>query len=115
LCVGRFEKFWLNSVESNPSSLLALNIAFTSLMSALGLGLLFWRKNSAAFLLAIPFVVLPAPYYLTHADFRFRLLLDPLAILLTAYVFRELHGRVKSPFRTRVDGNVVATRVPART
>jgi Dolichyl-phosphate-mannose-protein mannosyltransferase len=115
LCVGRFEKFWLNSVESKPSSLLALNIAFTSLMSAAGLGLLFWRRNPAAFLLAIPFVVLPAPYYLTHADFRFRLLLDPLAILLTANVFRELSGRVKSRFRTRVDGNVAATRIPART
>ena len=116
LCAERFIKFWVNSVESKSSSLLSLNIAFTSLMGAVGLGLLFWRKNSAAWLLALPFAVLPAPYYLTHADFRFRLLLDPLAILLTTYVYRELRGwlgshaaRAKATASLDADGFVVRT------
>lgn len=115
LSVERFRKFWINSVDSKSSSLLAMNIAFTSLMSAVGLGLLFLRRSPVAFLLAIPFLVLPAPYYLTHADFRFRLLLDPLAILLTAYVFKELSGRVRSHMRAKARGSVVATQLPART
>jgi hypothetical protein len=27
----------------------------------------------------------PLPYYLTHPDFRFRMLLDPMLLLLSAY------------------------------
>jgi hypothetical protein len=115
LSLERFTRFWINSADSNSSSLLATNIAFTSLMSAVGLGLLFWRRNSVAFLLAIPFVVLPAPYYLTHADFRFRLLLDPLAILLTAYVVTQLSSRVQAHVRAKARGSVVATQLPAQT
>ncbi|WP_263372800.1 ArnT family glycosyltransferase [Granulicella aggregans] len=115
LSLERFRKFWINSADSKSSSLLAMNILFTSLMSAVGLGLLFLRRNPVAWLLAIPFAILPAPYYLTHADFRFRLLLDPLAILLTAYVFKELSGRVRSHLRAKARGSVVATQLPART
>ena len=114
LSVERFRKFWINSVDSKSSSLLAINIAFTSVMSAVGLGLLCLRRNPVAWLLAIPFVVLPAPYYLTHADFRFRLLLDPLAILLTAYVFKELSDRVQSHLRAKARRIVIATHLPAR-
>jgi hypothetical protein len=115
LSLERFRKFWINGVDSKSSSLLSMNIAFTSLMSAAGLGLLFWRRNQVAFLLAIPFVALPAPYYVTHADFRFRLLLDPLAILMTAYVFKELSSRVQSHLRTKARSSVVATQHPVQT
>ena len=115
LSLERFAKFWMNSTDSKSSLMLTLDIAFTSLMSAVGLGLLFWRKNPVALLLTIPFVVLPAPYYFTHADFRFRLLLDPLAILLTAYVSKEMSARLKSRMEAKTSGSVLATRIPAQT
>ncbi len=115
LSLRRFERFWASPAKAKSSPLIGLSIVFTSLMSAVGLALLFLRRNPVAFLLAIPFLVLPAPYYLTHADFRFRLLLDPLAILLTAYVFKELCSRVRSHLRAKARSSVVATQLTAQT
>jgi hypothetical protein len=89
LSLRRFAQFWLNLDRHGSSVILTANIACTSLMSLVGLVLLIRRRATIGYLLAIPFVVLPAPYYLTHADFRFRLLLDPLALLLTTFVLRE--------------------------
>ena len=36
-------------------------------------------------LFLLPLLVFPLPYYITHPDFRFRLLLDPLLTILSAY------------------------------
>ena len=38
LSMERVRKFWINSVDAKSSSLLAMNIAFTSLMSSVGVG-----------------------------------------------------------------------------
>jgi hypothetical protein len=35
-------------------------------------------------LLLLPLLLFPLPYYITHPDFRFRLVLDPILIALTA-------------------------------
>jgi hypothetical protein len=89
LSLTRISKFWVNTTEYRFSSMLTLNIAMTSLMGVAGLVLLLRRRSSFGYLLTIPFAVLPLPYYLTHADFRFRLLLDPLAMVLTVLVIEE--------------------------
>jgi len=99
LSLGRFARFWFNIDRHGNSALLTANMGFTSLMSVVGLGLLMRRRPDIAWLLAIPFVVLPAPYYLTHADFRFRLLLDPLALLLTTFVLQEAMSFVRARVR----------------
>ena len=36
-------------------------------------------------LFLLPILLFPLPYYMTHPDFRFRLLLDPLLTILSAY------------------------------
>lgn len=115
LSLKRFAKFWLNTTNYWSSEVLTLNIAFTSLMSLVGLGLLFRRRPAMAWLLAIPFVILPAPYYLTHADFRFRLLLDPLAMLLAAFVFEECWSIARLRSRQRVSAPVSPHTLQAKT
>jgi hypothetical protein len=89
LTIARFARFWTNAGSDHFPDLLTQDLLFTTLMSVIGLGLLARRRPDLAGLLAIPYALFPAPYYLTHADYRFRLLLDPLALLLTAYVLRE--------------------------
>jgi hypothetical protein len=51
-------------------------------------------QPACAVLLALPFLIFPLPYYLTHADFRFRLLLDPIAIMLGTYAIQHLHRHI---------------------
>lgn len=111
LSLGRFAKFWLNSTSSG-SALLSWSIASTSLMSVIGLALLLRSSASIAYLLAIPFAILPAPYYLTHADFRFRLLLDPLAMLLTAFLYQECERWVRKRSRGNRDEAVQTHGLP---
>jgi hypothetical protein len=46
------------------------------------------RGRAALFLL--PLLVFPLPYYITHAEFRFRLVLDPLLTILGAYAITQV-------------------------
>jgi hypothetical protein len=43
-----------------------------------------------AVLMALPLLLFPLPYYITHAEFRYRLNLDPLLTLLAAYAVTQL-------------------------
>ena len=38
-----------------------------------------------AVLFLLPLMVFPLPYYITHAEFRYRLVIDPLLTILAAY------------------------------
>ena len=38
-----------------------------------------------AVLFLLPLMVFPLPYYITHAEFRYRLVVDPLLTILAAY------------------------------
>lgn len=112
LSLSRFARFWMNVRGQDLSWLLSANLGFTSLMSLAGLGTMLWRREPLGVLLAIPFLVLPAPYYLTHADLRFRLLLDPLAMLLTAYGVQWLLGNARSAWlATRLRDDTLAAGV----
>ena len=76
-------------------------VTLTSLFGIAGLIVLLRRRILGAVLLLIPFVVFPLPYYLTHPDFRFRLLLEPLALLLTAWMIQQGYAFVEAR-RTRL-------------
>jgi 4-amino-4-deoxy-L-arabinose transferase-like glycosyltransferase len=93
LSLLRVERFWTGIAPANRSSLLAFDISLTSILAAAGL--FFLRKKSCfeSLLMAAPFVLYPLPYYFTHADFRFRLVLEPLALMLSVYAVRRLAGR----------------------
>ena len=57
----------------------------TTLLGFIGLVALFGKSRPTVFLFLWPLLIFPLPYYITHPDFRFRLLLDPLLTILSAY------------------------------
>jgi hypothetical protein len=54
--------------------------------------LLIYRKRMRDFavLMALPMLLFPLPYYITHAEFRYRLNIDPLITTLAAYAITQL-------------------------
>jgi hypothetical protein len=43
------------------------------------------RRFNVAVLFLLPLLLFPLPYYITHAEFRYRLVVDPLLTVLAAY------------------------------
>jgi 4-amino-4-deoxy-L-arabinose transferase-like glycosyltransferase len=84
LTARRFYRFWSGTGNSSGSIIYFLHAAFTTLFGLLGLFLLFRRHRRRAALFALPLLLFPLPYYITHAEFRYRLIIDPLLTLLAA-------------------------------
>ena len=82
----RVLRFWAGTGTKGGSLAFALHASATSAFGLAGL-LLLWRRRSQALtiLFAVPLLLFPLPYYCTHAEFRYRLVLDPLLTLLTSY------------------------------
>jgi hypothetical protein len=91
LTAKRIVCFWLGVAETSVWPM----IAYATTTFLLGLGG-FWllmrskQSKSTALLFLIPLVLLPLPYYLTHPDFRFRCVIDPLLTLLAAHAILSL-------------------------
>jgi hypothetical protein len=66
------------------------HIVMTTLFGLWGAALAIHRRRWGAALLLLPLLLFPLPYYITHPDFRFRLVLDPILILLGAYAVMDL-------------------------
>ncbi|MGI8770676.1 MAG: hypothetical protein ACR2JE_04500 [Acidobacteriaceae bacterium] len=66
-----------------------LNFAFASLAGLFGLALALHRRIPASPLIALAFLVLPAPYYLVSVQARFRHPLEPLIVILAVYLFQS--------------------------
>jgi 4-amino-4-deoxy-L-arabinose transferase-like glycosyltransferase len=85
LSATRVVRFWTGAGSEVNSGIVELHAVLTSLLGLLGLALLYRRSRTTALLFLLPVVIFPLPYYITHPDFRFRLLLDPLLTVLSAY------------------------------
>ncbi len=93
LSVWRFMDFWLGSFHpvqdfENADSgwiraILALNF-LTAIGGAIGIVLLWRRRNPYVFPAAVFMVVVPIVYYVTHASLRYRHPIDPIVLILTA-------------------------------
>ena len=76
-------------------SVLVIHAALTTSLGLAGI----WRlgkerRFSLALLFVPPLMVFPLPYYITHAEFRYRLVIDPLLTILAAYAFSGIHDCV---------------------
>ena len=82
----RFLRYWTGSGSQHGSVVFTIHAVLTSLGGAIGLGRL-WQRRSfrLAGLLLLPLILFPLPYYVTHAEFRYRLVVDPLLTILAAY------------------------------
>ena len=91
----RILRYWLGTGSQNGSPIFALHAATTTLFGMAGLCLLVRRRRYAdAILFAAPLLLFPIPYYITHAEFRYRLALDTLLSILTAYAMVTLYRRM---------------------
>jgi hypothetical protein len=89
LSVRRIRLFWRGPSEADLK-VLELHTVVTSLLGLLGLALVFKQKWRVAILFLLPLLVFPLPYYITHPDFRFRIVLDPLLTILSAYAITRI-------------------------
>jgi hypothetical protein len=95
LCMMRAFDFWTGVVR-HSAGLIVAYIVLTSIGGLAGLVLLWRRDRALAVFFLLPLILFPAPYYITHPDFRFRLVLDPLLVALSAYALLRT-WRASSP------------------
>jgi hypothetical protein len=73
-----------------------------------GLLLLSRHDRELMWLYALPLVFYPLPYYLTHADLRFRLPAEPLLACLTGYAVTMIAGEVRRRYSSSAERGVAA-------
>jgi len=84
----RFVRFWTGTGSKGGSILFAIHALLTSCLGAVGMWRLWQRRRfGVAALFLLPLMIFPLPYYITHAEFRYRLVVDPLLTILAAYSF----------------------------
>jgi len=97
LSILRAFRYWIGSGSRNGSPVFILGALVTSLFGLIGLWSLYRRGERAlATLFAIPLLCFPLPYYITHAEFRYRLVVDPLLTVLSAHAI-SVFTRKTSP------------------
>jgi hypothetical protein len=90
LSARRVWRFWTGSGTKGAPALYMVHACVTSVLGLLGLGYLARRRPAMVWLFAMPLVLFPAPYYLTHAEFRYRLNVDAVMTILAAYALSAL-------------------------
>ena len=97
----RVVRFWTGAGSAVNSGLVELHAVVTSVLGFIGLVVLLGKCRRMAFLFLWPLLIFPLPYYITHPDFRFRLLLDPVLTILGAYACvraaKHVHERSVEP------------------
>jgi 4-amino-4-deoxy-L-arabinose transferase-like glycosyltransferase len=84
----RFVRFWTGTGSKGGSTLFAIHALLTSCLGAVGMWRLWQRRRfGVAALFLLPLMLFPLPYYITHAEFRYRLVVDPLLTILAASAF----------------------------
>lgn len=100
LTLRRFFRFWSGTGNLTSPRITEFHALLTSLLGFAGLVLLYSNRSKAlAILMALPLILFPLPYYITHAELRYRLNLDPLLTLLAAYTITQLTARISRPSR----------------
>lgn len=78
----RFMRFWTGTGEATGSP--AHTTYYLSALSIVGLALLYRRRQTFVLYL-LPLLLFPIPYYITHAEVRYQLVVDPLLAILAGY------------------------------
>jgi hypothetical protein len=95
LSLRRFVRFWTGTGNQNGSPVYAVHAVLTTVLGFAGLAMLYRKRmRCIADLMALPLLLFPLPYYITHAEFRYRLNIDPLLTILAAYAVTQLAARV---------------------
>jgi hypothetical protein len=97
LSAVRFFRFWTGTGNQDGSVIFTLHGVLTSSLGFMGI----WRlvregRLRVAFLFLMPLMVFPLPYYITHAEFRYRLVIDPMLTILAAYALTSFRDRAET-------------------
>lgn len=96
LSTVRFSRFWTGTGNQDGSVFFTLHAVLTTSLGTAGIWRLFKRRRvSLAVLFLLPLMLFPLPYYMTHAEFRYRLVVDPLLTILAAYAATGFHDCVR--------------------
>jgi hypothetical protein len=110
----RFIRFWTGTGTQNGSALFALHATSTTLFGMVALALLLRRRRyELVALFSIPMLLFPVPYLITHAEFRYRLVMDPIMTVLSAYAAVELaRVTVRASKATSPEPQLASTKTP---
>ena len=82
----RLLRFWTGTGNEHGSAVFAIHAVLTTSLGLIGLWrLVSERRFKLAALFLLPMTLFPLPYYVTHAEFRYRLVIDPLLVILAGY------------------------------
>ncbi len=91
LTLKRIFRFWSGTGTAHGSAWFVMHATLSSVFGLAGLLILFLKRNyKTGLLFLLPIFLFPVPYYTTHAEFRYRLVLDPVVSILAAYGFLEM-------------------------
>ncbi len=105
LTLKRTGAFWTALGGHGISFVVIGEVTIVSLLGIGGLIAMLAQRREGGGLLTICFLFFPLPYYITHPDFRFRLLLEPAALLLSSWALQGCLGRLR--LREKISGEVV--------
>lgn len=94
LSLRRVYRFWAGTGNADAPAIFEIHALLTTLLGGAGLVLLYRRKRALALLAGLPLLLYPLPYYITHAEFRYRLNIDPLLAILAAYAATQMFAAV---------------------
>lgn len=97
----RLLRFWTGTGTDGGSVLFGLHASISTFLGFWGLVLL-WQhgRRSTCFCAGIFLLLFPLPYYITHAEFRYRLVLDPLLTVLSAPALQWMFAKLRSEPRS---------------
>jgi 4-amino-4-deoxy-L-arabinose transferase-like glycosyltransferase len=98
LSTVRFIRFWTGTGNKDGSPIFAFHALLTTTLGITGIWrLIRKRRLDLVVLFSLPLMLFPLPYYITHAEFRYRLVIDPLLTILAAYAISDPIGIFKRP------------------
>jgi hypothetical protein len=87
----RIFRFWTGTGGPGLSPIWEIHSVTTTLLGFAGLILIYFRRTrTLAILFLLPILLFPVPYYITHAEFRYRLNIDPVMTILGAFAITQL-------------------------
>lgn len=94
LTARRVYRFWTGTGNASGPLIYELHALLTTVFGLVGLVLIYrGRLRWFAVLMILPLLLFPLPYYITHAEFRYRLNIDPLLAILAAYAVTQLAAK----------------------
>lgn len=95
LTARRVARFWVGTGGKVNSGVVVVHVVVTSLLGLLGVALLSKQRKALTMLFLLPLLIFPLPYYITDIKFRYRLEIDPLLTILSAYAALQLTAYLK--------------------